>query len=121
MSCDKPQYTCETTVCNSGGTMCPTTHCGNLSASVKQYCNCEGPWSSLKVNGVCPFTSQQGAPMILPDGSTCYCCCSCFAWGTPIQVPGGGAGETFKPIEQFVVGDLVMVADADLSWSQRVV
>lgn len=34
---------------------------------------------------------------------TCYCCCSCFAHGTRIGIPGG-----FRVIEQFEIGDKVL-------------
>ncbi len=39
---------------------------------------------------------------------TCYCCCSCFAYGTKIGVPDG-----FKKIEQFEVGNRVLTADVE--------
>ncbi|WP_139487950.1 hypothetical protein [Brevibacillus dissolubilis] len=35
----------------------------------------------------------------------CYCCCSCFAYGTPIATPVG-----MKAIEEFIVNDEVLVA-----------
>ena len=41
---------------------------------------------------------------------TCYCCCSCFAYGTRIGVPEGS-----KVIEQFVVGDKVLTANVESS------
>src|SRR5215510_12166484 len=49
-----------------------------------------------------------GSPYLLdnPDGSVCYCCCSCFAWNVPIAV----GPSTTKPIQTFVVNDPVYAA-----------
>jgi hypothetical protein len=41
---------------------------------------------------------------------TCYCCCSCLAFGTPIATPDG-----VKAIELFNVGDSVSVGNWDKS------
>jgi hypothetical protein len=53
----------------------------------------------------------------------CYCCCACYAYGTPIATP---AGE--KVIEQFMIGDDVSAASIapkgkslGLSWGAKVV
>jgi hypothetical protein len=48
----------------------------------------------------------------------CNCCCSCFAYDTPIAIPDG-----FKPIQNFLSNDQILVANAQrkdsklqLSW-----
>jgi hypothetical protein len=54
----------------------------------------------------------------------CYCCCSCFAFGTPIATPAG-----MKAIEDFAKGDEVLVAtemaiadgQVQLTWSPKTV
>ncbi|NEO79032.1 hypothetical protein, partial [Moorena sp. SIO4G3] len=40
------------------------------------------------------------------DTRDCYCCCGCYAYGTPIATPDGE-----KAIEEFQIGDLVSVAN----------
>ncbi len=40
---------------------------------------------------------------------TCYCCCSCFAWGTKIAV----SGDEVKLIQNFQVGDPVRTASVE--------
>jgi hypothetical protein len=46
------------------------------------------------------------------QGVYCYCCCTCLAYGTPIAV----AANDYKAVEQFLVGDMVLVTGPDLSW-----
>lgn len=57
------------------------------------------------------------------DWQECYCCCTCFAYGTPIAIPEGT-----KVIQDFQVGDQVLVAipavtdtQLQLSWSPKTV
>jgi hypothetical protein len=64
-----------------------------------------------------PLMDEDGA--YCPEGSrlnSCYCCCSCLAFGTPIATPGGA-----KAIELFNIGDSVSVGSWDkskLGWSE---
>ncbi|NEO81562.1 hypothetical protein, partial [Moorena sp. SIO4G3] len=55
------------------------------------------------------------------DTRDCYCCCGCYAYGTPIATPDGE-----KAIEEFQIGDLVSVANLEstgetlrLSWAAK--
>ena len=55
------------------------------------------------------------------DTRDCYCCCACYAYGTPIATPDGE-----KAIQEFQPGDLVSVATLEstgetlrLSWSAK--
>ena len=55
------------------------------------------------------------------DVRNCFCCCACYAWGTPIATPDGE-----KAIETFERGDQVSVASIDssggtikLSWGAK--
>ena len=58
------------------------------------------------------------------DQRMCWCCCSCFAFGTPIATPAG-----MKAIEDFAKGDEVLVAtemaiadgQVQLTWSPKTV
>lgn len=93
---------------------CTGIHCDEVQNYNHQYCNCTGQFSHLKVNGVCPFGNGSLVPIGNPG---CYCCCSCFAYDTPIAV----TDNTFKAIQDFVINDPVLVAEgADLnSWVQK--
>jgi hypothetical protein len=95
---------------------CNDTHCvQDMADLLHDTCYCKGDYYL----DPCPFNADS---LILsydeqgPKG-ICYCCCSCFATGTPIAVNE----QEFKAIEQFRVGDLVNVADKDLKWYQKAV
>ena len=67
---------------------------------------------------------KQGLPMDTPvigydtnlygpgKGGACYCCCSCFAANTPIEVEPG----EYALIQDLNDGDLILAAGADLQW-----
>jgi hypothetical protein len=83
-----------------------------LRETLYLFCYCQPPYNRPP----CPGANT---PIIVPynDGrDACYCCCTCLAWGTEIAVPGG-----FKPIQEFEVGDPVMVTGLDLKWQESVV
>jgi hypothetical protein len=124
-SCTPPYtYSCQATVCQYGEQMCTDLHCSQRSATLDKYCHCQGVYEVNKVpctvNGqpamCCPFNQYTAYRVESADGSACYCCCSCFAWGTPIAVPEG-----IKEIQNFLVGDPVMVAGESLSWGPATV
>ena len=75
----------------------PTAQCIDLSTGVISE-----PTYNEKYNVyICP------APLaVLP----CYCCCSCFARGTPVASPDG-----MKAIEMFNTGDMIFVATMSAS------
>ncbi|HEX7902460.1 MAG TPA: Hint domain-containing protein [Chitinophagaceae bacterium] len=62
---------------------------------------------------------EPGSPYVLdnPDGSVCYCCCSCFAQNTPIEI----SPRVFKLVQDFRNNDKVYAATADLQWKEVVV
>jgi hypothetical protein len=64
----------------------------------------------LNIADTTQFNAKSSKACIRQGGSwyplTCYCCCSCFAYGTLIGVPDG-----FKAIEKFHIGDRVLTAD----------
>lgn len=93
---------------------CTEVHCNENDNYNHTYCNCLGQFQRMKVNGVCPFTNDSLIPIGNPG---CYCCCSCFAYDTPIAT----TENTVKAIQDFVLNDPVLVAEgADLkSWVQK--
>ncbi len=91
---------CRAEVENDGDKMCDVNKCAESQAGVDKRCHQYG-WPAGHPFGI-----------YLPDGTMCYCCCSCFAYGTPIQVTPG----SFKEIQDFVPGDPVLAAGGDLNW-----
>jgi hypothetical protein len=55
-------------------------------------------------------------PTFAKDGSgPCYCCCSCFAFGTPIEVQP----DLYKLIQSIRIGDTVLATDPAVSgWKE---
>ena len=90
-------------------TLCTQWICELSKDYVYKFCHCQPP---NPPQDPCPYGANTPVAVI-SDGKICYCCCSCFAWQTPIAVPDGDP----KPIETFIVGDNVLAADADLNWS----
>ncbi|WIM93013.1 hypothetical protein ACTOB_004978 [Actinoplanes oblitus] len=67
---------------------------------------------ALGLNDEEPFMTQDpdfGGPGV---PGFCYCCCSCFTLGTPIEV----APAQYELIENVQQGDLVLAAGLDLDW-----
>jgi hypothetical protein len=94
--------------------LCSDSRCnGGASKYLNARCHCSGPYKEK--DGKCPYTAD--SPVWIDDNTPngCYCCCSCFAYGTPVAY----AKQAFKPIEQYVVGDTVLVATRDLTWEER--
>lgn len=83
---------------------CPSAHCSGIQGSVNEICKATG-W------GVNHPVIVQG-----PDGSICYCTCSCLAFGTPVATDTG-----YRAIETFVVGDTVRACGLDLDWQSHTV
>lgn len=91
---------CRKEVESTGDKMCDVNMCAQSQAGVDRKCHQKG-WPAGTPFGI-----------YLPDGSMCFCCCSCFAYDTPIQV----STDTFKAIQDFIPGDPVLAAGADLKW-----
>ena len=87
------------------GVMCDYSRCMRIQQVIDKTCH-NRHW-------------EPGHPYALdnPDGSICYCCCSCFAYDTPIQVNA----NTFKFIQDFLPGEPVLAAGADLQWKTATV
>lgn len=82
--------------------MCDYNRCMKIQSKIDKSCH-NRRW-------------EPGSPYVLdnPDGSQCYCCCSCFAENTPIAVNS----TEYKLVQDFRVNDLVYAADAKLNWKQ---
>lgn len=91
-------------------TLCDQWVCENNSNYVHKFCHCQPP---NPPQNPCPWSANTPVPVYDKSGNICYCCCSCFAWGTPIAVPDGEP----KAIQTFVRGDSVLAAGANLEWT----
>lgn len=90
-------------------TLCDNWVCTTVPDYIYKFCHCEPPNPK---QDPCPYAGNSPVPVYKESGAICYCCCSCFAWHTPLAVPSGDP----KPIQTFVVGDNVLAAGADLQW-----
>lgn len=95
---------------------CTISHCDDLTNYNHSFCNCTGMFSGYPyvINGVCMTAPGSLIPIADPG---CYCCCSCFAYDTPVAV----TKTEFKAIQDFQIGNPMLVAtDASLkTWVQK--
>jgi hypothetical protein len=84
---------------------CPGNHCSSVQGPVNEVCKATG-WG---VNH--PVVVQ------MPNGTICFCTCSCLAFGTPVEAGGGG----YRAIEQYAVGDTVLACGLGLNWQSHTV
>jgi hypothetical protein len=89
-----------------GGVYCNTLEanfCVDIQTEINEYCT----HNSLETD----------TPVIQKvNGQKCYCCCSCFAFDTPIEVTPG----EFKFIQDIWEGDTVLATGADgETWVER--
>jgi len=78
---------------------CPGSHCSSVSAQINDICKSDG------FSGNVVYVS-------MPDGTMCYCKCSCLAYNTLIAVSTDG----WKKIQDFQVGDAVLKATPEKKW-----
>jgi hypothetical protein len=79
-------------------------HCDAIQGDINETCEHLGLGSDV------PY------PQNIPGVGKCYCCCSCFAYGTPIEVEP----QAYKLIEHIAVGETVLATDASVSeWKPR--
>ncbi len=68
---------CVENVENDGGKLCSWEYCKNVQDRSDEYCK------NFPNNGEChPLPG-------IEDGKDCWCCCSCFAYNTPIEASPG--------------------------------
>lgn len=96
---------CANEVKSMGQKMCDLALCDKIQKNIDERCHAKG-WSP-------------GEPYIVykEDGSICYCCCSCFAYDTPIAI----GTDAYKLIQEFEIGDTVLAAGAGLEWKPATV
>jgi hypothetical protein len=131
---------CEASVHNQNPTavVCSDQHCDKFSESDTFHSKCAdfGKGNTLyPISTAECFDQNTGATSeptfvqtkfgLLPNCTpplltvTCFCCCSCLAFGTPIATPDGA-----KAIELFNIGDSVSVGSWDkskLGWANGLV
>lgn len=95
---------CTTNIANliPPGVYCPGDYCAQIQPDINTYC---------KSHNMGPDEPYAG---YIPGFGKCYCCCSCFAYGTPIEVQP----DLYKLIEAIGVGDRVLATGPSLgSWN----
>lgn len=82
--------------------------------AITRFCHCLPPYPK---QDPCPYGAN--TPVLVYDSptTTCFCCCSCFAYGTKIA----DTIDTTKDIQLFRVGEPVLAAGRDLNWSEATV
>lgn len=81
---------------------CSGNYCGNIQVKINKYCHHNGLGGDVPV----PQTDSQG---------DCWCCCSCAAWGTPVEVSAGN----YKLIETILPGQTVIATGGKMEdWEE---
>lgn len=90
-----------------GNYYCRDDTCALLQPNINKYC------ASHNMGPDEPY------PTFAKDGSgPCYCCCSCFAFGTPIEVQP----DLYKLIQSIKIGDTVLATGPNVSeWKETTV
>lgn len=83
---------------------CPGSHCSGISTQVNAVCTSDGFAGTVVY-------------VFMPDGTQCYCKCSCLAYNTPIAIPE----NQWTRVQDFKVGDTVLVATKEKSWRSATV
>lgn len=114
-----------------GTTLCTENHCSSFreTSTMAKYCKCIG-WDGQPIKDCTPqggsfpveagecYNSATGQRLNITMNAcqdmrdqdrnwswrACYCCCSCFAWGTRITV----AADTYRSVETIGLDDPVL-------------
>src|SRR5512135_1676363 len=78
---DPPRY------CGEGGTL---DICGFIQLDINERCQ--------------HLNLATDTPVVQYAGGKCWCCCSCMAWGTPVEVSKGN----YRLVETIEKGDQVL-------------
>ncbi|NNB93036.1 hypothetical protein HI113_03810 [Corallococcus exiguus] len=86
--------------------LCTDDFCAQIQSNIDSHCtkrnlNPDEPFGSLDPNLHGPG-----------KGGFCYCCCSCFAYDTPIEAAPGH----YVLAQDIQVGDEILTAGLDLKW-----
>ena len=85
-----------------GAELCDwASHCALIQSEIDTYCS-----GTDKIPGT-------PVPQVV-DGKLCYCCCSCFAYDTPIETAQG----IYTFIQDIQEGDTVLTTGLDLKWKE---
>jgi len=101
---------CYQTAIEKGWPICNwENHCVKVQSSIDSYCS-----GTERVPGT-PVV-QLCVPGVDTDcyEDQCWCCCSCFAYDTPIETSPGN----FAFIQNIEAGDKVMTTGLDLKWKE---
>ncbi len=114
------QEECAASLKKDGLNQCSKVHCDDLHDYTHRWCACKLPSQHLDP---CPYGSGTYLLTYDVDGSPCGCCCTCLAYGTPVQwkTDKSFSMDAFKPIETFEIGDKVLAADRNLNWVEKTV
>ena len=101
---------CVDNVANLGGQLCTWDFCKRIQDRLDYYCKDAG-------ENPCAAVPQEEM------GVPCYCCCSCFAYDTPIEASEGEyvmVQDIVADVDQILAGSYSAGAGAP-TWVQRVV
>ncbi|GLH79782.1 hypothetical protein SSBR45G_46910 [Bradyrhizobium sp. SSBR45G] len=122
----QPTQGCLDNIKKDKGRICndPDTHCYDTQDYTHKVCDCQDQFLGGCTSsppplppGCCHYNGDSDIPSYDKQGF-CYCCCSCFAYDTAIAYQGSGNATSFRAVQEFAVGDEVLVADASLTWQQ---
>lgn len=116
---DKNQCLANAQKINPKAVLCDDWICSSPEeeSQLDKFCHCQPPFP---VQNPCPYGANSPSP-VYQGGKVCYCCCSCFAWETPIAVPTSVSKSGFKTIQTFEVNDTVYAAGSGLNWEEKTV
>ena len=81
----------------------PKTYCGSIQTEINEYC------SHVGIGADVPVIQRD-------DAGKCWCCCSCTAWGTPVEVSEG----EYRLIELILPGQTVIATGGKMAgWETR--
>ena len=92
-----------------GAVLCPEQRCAEAHEFLHAVCTCQPPFTNGCVNptpNCCSFTPFTPVIVFNPDGTSCYCCCGCFATGTQVA----SSAEETRTVQEFTGGDPLWVA-----------
>ncbi|MCH4564159.1 hypothetical protein MKP05_13660 [Halomonas sp. EGI 63088] len=93
---------CLNNIQKKGGRYCEGNHCASIQGDINEYCEHSGLGGDVPVPQV-------------DDRGKCWCCCSCAAWGTPVEVSPGN----YRMIELIRDGDTVLATGGKLqNWEK---
>jgi hypothetical protein len=100
---------CIENVKNKGGVICTDSFCAEIQGEIDQWCHDarREDWTPIP-----EYDPNLNGP---EKGGKCYCCCSCFAYDTPIEVTPG----EFALVQNIETGDTVLAAGLDLDWRPK--